>query len=151
MQRGIFNFGILMFTYAHVTEMQREKEKSKNFMACWLHKKGIIKHLKGLKRITTHSNEPIIISWIYISSSWILLLLLSMMWIQHVWFNSYKVQLFWKRKKKPINTILENISVHNNNRVINLLSNIRNKFSIIKCYLWILKLKYWYIYVVKSK
>lgn len=58
----------IIFTNARVTEMQREKEKSKNFMACWLHKKGIIKHLKGLKRITTHSNEPII-SWICISSS----------------------------------------------------------------------------------
>lgn len=47
----------ILFTNARVTEMQREKEKSKNFMACWLHKKGIIKHLKGLKRITTHSKE----------------------------------------------------------------------------------------------
>lgn len=55
-------------TSMFVTEMQREKEKSKNFMACWLHKKGIIKHLKGLKRITTHSRD-LIISWICIHSS----------------------------------------------------------------------------------
>lgn len=93
----------ILFTNARVTEMQREKEKSKNFMACWLHKKGIIKHLKGLKRITTHSKEPIIIiSWICISSSWILLLLLTMMWIQHVWLNAYKSAIILEKKRSPL-------------------------------------------------
>lgn len=65
MQRGIFNFGILMFIYVYVIEMQREKEKLKNFMVCWLYKKGIIKYLKGLKRIIIYFKE-FIISWICI-------------------------------------------------------------------------------------